>query len=189
MSGDTPESGSEEYLIVGRLVAPFGVKGWVKVRSYTEPEHNLFSYRPWYIGSATDRRQLEVVATQSHGKGVIVRLKGCQQREDAAALAGQDVFVRRSQLAILEGGEHYWRDLLGLKVLVRGPEQAQGGSVNLLLGKVAEFIETGANDVLVIKPVPGSVDKRERLVPFLAPYVLDVDSEAGEILLDWELDF
>ena len=161
-------------VILGRVVGLFGVRGWVKVHSYTEPREALLEYRGWLLGRDGDWQPVEVAEGRQHGKGIVVRLQGIEDRDAAAELLGSDIGIDRDALPEAEDGRYYWADLEGLTVVHRDGTE---------LGKVAYLMATGANDVLV---VDGPV---ERLIPFVPETViLDVDLAAGVIRVDWEWD-
>jgi 16S rRNA processing protein RimM len=151
------------------------VKGWVRIFSYTDPRDNIVHYQPWQLHCDGSWRVRQVAQGKRHGKGVIARLEGCEDRDQAAALIGCEIGVRRDQLPPTSPGEYYWGDLLGLDVVT-----AQNES----LGRVDHLLETGANDVLVV------VGERERLIPFVPGKVVTrVDLEAGVIQVDWDKEF
>lgn len=161
-------------VILGRIVGLFGVRGWVKVHSYTEPREALLDYRDWLLGREGTWQQVEPVEGRQHGKGIVVRLQGIEDRDAAAELLGSEIGVDRDTLPEPEEGRYYWADLEGMTV---------ENKVGTELGKVAYLMATGANDVLV---VDGPV---ERLIPFVPDTViLDVDLAAGVIRVDWEWD-
>ena len=165
------------WIIVGRIGAPYGVKGWVKVQSHTEIPSNILDYAPWYLRpeKAVDWREASIDEARVHGKGVVARFAGCDDRDTAALMRGQDIAVRRDQLPAADDGEYYWVDLVGLRVeTLAGVE----------LGHVDEMMATGANDVLVVK------GERQRLIPFVTGHIVkDVDLAAGVIRVDWEADY
>jgi 16S rRNA processing protein RimM len=161
-------------VILGRIVGLFGVKGWVKVHSYTEPRQALLDYRDWLLGREGAWRRFELVEGRQHGKGIVARLQGIEDRDAAAELLGSDIGVDRDTLPEAEEGHYYWADLEGLTVLHKDGTE---------LGTVAYLMATGANDVLV---VDGPV---ERLIPFVpGTVILDVDLADGVIRVDWEWD-
>ncbi|OUS09491.1 hypothetical protein A9Q90_03290 [Gammaproteobacteria bacterium 54_18_T64] len=174
---------TSDYAVVARITGPHGIKGWVKVHSYTQPAENVFSYQPWRVKVDGCWRELEADSFRAQGKGTIAHLRGIDDRNEAEALSGTEIFVPRKQFDALEGGEHYWYQLEGLKVysLVE--------NVRVLLGEVSGFLETGANDVLVVKGVSDSIDRKERLIPYVDQFLLEVDIAAGEILVDWDPEF
>jgi 16S rRNA processing protein RimM len=151
------------------------VKGWVRIFSYTDPRDNIVHYQPWYLRCEGTWQARRVAEGKRHGKGVIVRLEGCEDRDQAASLMDCEIGVRRDQLPPTESGEYYWNDLLGLDVVTVQNEP---------LGKVDHLLETGANDVLVVQ------GDRERLIPFVpGKVVMRVDLEAGVIQVDWDKEF
>jgi len=163
----------QRMLVLGRITGLYGVRGWVKVFSETEPRENILSYQPWLLGESGAPRRLEEGRRQ--GKGLVAKLEGCDDRDQAAALLGQVISVRRDQLPPAGSGELYWADLEGMMV-----ETLEG----LPLGRVAYLLATAANDVMVVE------GDRERLIPFLRDQVVrEVDLEIGRIRVDWEPDF
>ena len=170
------ESHSKDALLVmGRILAPYGVKGWVRVVTFTEAPENLLAYSPWHLMLNGRWQEAEVLHGREHGKGLVVQLAGCEDRDAAAVFSGTDIGVYRSQLPAPDADEYYWSDLVGLQVYT-----TQGA----LLGVVDHLIETGANDVLVIR------GEREHLVPFVREQVIrSIDLEAGVMRVDWDPDF
>ena len=166
-------SARKQYVALGYISAVHGVKGWVKVFSFTRPMEAILGYEPWLLGE--EKRPVEIVDGRKQGKGLVALLPGCDDRDQAARLVGQQVFVARDQLPPTEKGEYYWSDLEGLEVRTTD---------GVVLGRVAKLMETGANDVLVIR------GDGEHLVPFVqGQYVKRVDLEAGVIEVDWDPDF
>jgi 16S rRNA processing protein RimM len=164
-----------EFIEVGRISGLYGVRGWVKVYSHTEPRDNILEYSPWYLKIQGKWLPVEPVEGRLHGKGVVVRLDGCTDRDAAARLVGTDIAVHRDQLPETEEGEYYWNDLIGLRVVNTGGVE---------LGQVDNLLETGANDVLVVK------GDRERLIPYTpGEAVVKVDLEAGLLTVEWDPDF
>ena len=160
---------------MGEIAGPYGIKGWVRVVSYTEPLENLLDYRPWQLRQGDTWRAVEVVEARRHGKGLVVRLPNCDDRDSAARYSGTEIGIYRDQLPLPGDNEYYWDDLVGLQVVTLDGRE---------LGIVDHLIETGANDVLVIK------GEREHLVPFVPGQVIDaVDLAGGQIRVDWDPDF
>lgn len=167
--------------VVGRILGVHGVKGWVKVYSHTDPMDNLQQYQPWYLKSGAQWKQVQVIGFRPQGKGLIAQLEGITDREAAAAMVGQEIGVPADLLPQSGQGEYYWRDLIGLRV-----KHVDG----MDLGKVVRMLETGANDVVVVRGDSNSLDRRERLVPWLPDDVITVISlEDGEMTVDWDPDF
>lgn len=162
-------------IVVGRIAGLYGVRGWVKVYSHTEPRDNILNYTPWHLRLNGRWIARALVDGRSHGKGIVALLEGVADRDQAAQWLQCDVAVRRDQLPELDNGEYYWSELIGLKVVtVDGME----------LGHVDSLLETGANDVLVVK------GERERLIPYLPEQVVkQVDRRDRVITVDWDPDF
>lgn len=163
------------HVVVGRVLGPHGVRGWVKVLSYTEPRTNILDFASWKLRCEEGWRVFTLAEGQAHGGRVLARLDEIADRDAAAALAGSEIAVMRSDLPATAEGEYYWSDLEGMRVLdLEGRE----------LGRVAYLISTGANDVMVLR------GERERLVPFVQGTVVrQVDLTSGEIRVDWDAEF
>lgn len=161
-------------VLLGKIVGVFGVEGWVKVHSYTEPRDNLFRYRPWILVSAGGERTLDKPKGRAQGQGLVAKLPGIDDRDAAAALVGAEILVDRAQLPKAKEGEFYWSDLEGIEV------RLEDGTV---LGKVSHLFATGANDVVVVR------GDRERLLPYTGDVIRRVDLEAGVLVVDWDPEF
>jgi 16S rRNA processing protein RimM len=160
-------------VVVGRIAGVYGVRGWVKVVSETEPLEGILGYTPWLLGP--DAKSWTVREAKQHGKGFVVCLEGCDDRDQAAALVGQEIAVRRDQLPPPSADELYWIDLEGLTV-----ETTEG----VELGVIDHLFSTGVNDVIFVR------GDREHLIPFVWDDVVkDVDLEAARMLVDWDPSF
>ena len=162
--------------VMGKVVAAHGIRGWVKIQAYTEYLDSLLDYDTWYLGNDGQAwRPVEVLEADVHGKVVVARLQGVEDRTAAEKHKGLLVAVPRAELREEEEGEYYWSDLIGMKV----------DTVNgIHLGQVDSLLETGANDVLIVK------GERERAIPFLqGQTIMDVDLVAGMIVVDWDPEF
>ena len=165
----------DEPLILGEISGAHGVRGWVKVYSHTRPIADILGYSPWYLRRRVGWVERKVLAGRPQGKGMVVQLKGCNDRDQAAALRGVAIGVRPQQLARLDEDEYYWRDLIGLEVVTRDGQ---------LLGHIDHLMETGNNDVLVLR------GERERLLPYLpGTVILETDLKAGRMVVDWDPEF
>lgn len=167
---------------MGRIVAPFGIKGWVKIHVETAQIDSLSEYPFWWISSKDKNagwRQVKPAETRPHGEYLAARLEGVVERDAALALKGLEVAVQRADMPKPAQGEFYWTDLIGLKVVNRDRHG---------FGQVASLIATGANDVLVVQQDKDG-DKRETLIPFIAGVIDTVDLAAGEIVVDWGADY
>ena len=165
----------DTLVTVGRISGVYGVKGWLRIYSHTEPRDNILNYNPWQLRLADGWRSVELLDGRPQGKGVIAYLAGCDDRDQAARWVDTEIAVRRSQLPATQAGEYYWRDLIGLRVVTLDGEE---------LGTVDHLLETGAHDVLVVQ------GQRERLIPYvLGDVISTVDLAAGELRVDWDPEF
>lgn len=171
-----PTSDANEVLSAGKISGVFGIKGWVKVFSHTEPRDNILNYSPWLLQKNGSQRAFKVIKGQLHGGAVVAELEGVADRDAALALMGYEILIYKNQLPKPKPGEYYWNDLIGLSVV-----NLQGVS----LGKVDHLLETGANDVLVVTDQDG-----ERLIPFIQQqYVVNIDLAQGLMTVDWDAEF
>ncbi len=159
---------------MGRVAAPYGVRGWVKVHPYTEYLDSLLDYPVWRLGRQHTWQSYRLLDGRPHGRLLLAALEGVTHRDAAEGLRGMEIAVARAELPPPAEGEYYWDQLIGLTVI---------NTAGVTLGKVAGMLETGAHDVLRV------VAERERLIPFTAPIVLEVDVSGGCIRVDWEADY
>jgi 16S rRNA processing protein RimM len=159
---------------MGRIVGPFGVQGWLKVKSFTESPEALGEFSRWMVRTRAGWREMALEDFEVHSKGPVGKLEGCDGREGAEALRECDVAVIREELGDAEDGTYYQVDLVGLEVVNEEGEA---------LGKVEGLFETGDTSVLVVKGV------KETLIPFVPQYVKAVEREAGRITVDWKADY
>lgn len=166
----------ERFVVLGHVSGVYGVKGWLKIYSETEPVQNILKYDPWYIQQDDTWKAYKPLQGKKHGKGVIVLLEGFHDRDQAADLKACKIAVKRQQLpAVADKDEYYWTDLEGLRV-----ENLEG----FYLGEISHLFETGSNDVLVIN------GDKERLVPYIWEQVVkSVDLEKRLMVVDWDPDF
>lgn len=167
----------DELISVGEIAGVFGIKGWVKVYSHTDPRENILKYSPWIIKKGNELKEVKLINGKQQGKSVVACLEGVTDRNVAESYLGWDILIKKSQLPKSGNGDYYWADLVGLRV-----DTEQG----VCLGKVDHLIETGANDVLVVK---NDADE-ERLIPFLHEQVIkSIDLDGNLIIVDWDPDF
>jgi 16S rRNA processing protein RimM len=163
-------------LIIGRVNGVYGVKGWVKVFSYTEPLGNILSYNPWWVKQADQWVAMNVIDSQSPqgGKAIVAQLDCIKTREQARDLMGAEIAVMREQLPD-EKDSVYWTDLIGCEVRLANDQ---------VLGKITELIETGGHDVMRVKS-----SGQQYLIPFVeGVYVLNVDLINRVIQVEWQID-
>jgi 16S rRNA processing protein RimM len=160
---------------MGRILGPFGVKGWVKVKTFTAKPGALGEFERWLVHGREGWREVAVEEFEVHAKGPVAKIAGCEDREGAFALRGCDVAVPREALGEPEEGTLYWVDLVGLDVV------DEEGSP---LGRVEGLFESGETSVLVV-----AGDGRERMIPFVPAYVKEVDRRGGVIRVEWKPDY
>lgn len=182
------KSGTSEKVILGRIAGVYGVKGWLKIFSYTDPMESIVDYSPWYIRPENRKNapwtKVDVKAGKRHAKTVVAKLEHCNDRDQAQAFIGSEIAIELDQLEELsDSNEFYWHDLIGLRVInLQGME----------LGVVKKMMETGANDVLVVVSEIEGTEKEtiERLIPWtMHMAIIAVDLEQGIIEVDWDPDF
>jgi len=163
-------------VVMGRIVAPYGLKGWVRIEPYSAVPDSLRAYSSWWVGRNGEWRETKVAeSVLQHGASLVARFEGCIERDAALSLKGSEVAVKREALPQNSANEFYWADLVGLKV-VNLKEDA--------LGVVAGLFENGAHPVMRV--VAGET---ERLLPFIEQVVRQVDLAQGRICVEWELDW
>lgn len=179
---------SEKLQILGKVTGYYGVKGWVKLHSYTDPRENIVRYatlrmkrsRAGRVKSGETWQSIRLDAGKAHGKGVVAHFAGYDSREMAAELIGAELAVYRADFKPAEKNEYYWLDLINLKVV-----NLEG----VALGHVARLLETAANDVLVIRAAQkkGGIKKADEiLIPYVPElYIKKIDLDAGVITVDW----
>ena len=173
-------------VVIGRIGAVYGVKGWLKIQSYTENPEDIFSYSPWYLQTVAARQQSEqtvkIAEWRRHNKGLIALIDGVKDREGASRFTGMEVSISADELPAIAEDEFYWRDLIGMQV-----KNKQGYD----MGVVEQIMPTPANDVLVVKANSNDAfGKSERLIPFIqSENILNVDREQQLLQVDWPADF
>lgn len=164
---------SKSTMLLARVAGAYGIKGWVKVSSFTAPAEKVFDYSPWQLHGKGTVKTVAVLQGKPHGKGLIVQLDGINDRDQAESLRGLEIHIERDRMPEPEAGQYYWSDLEGLRV-----ENVTGKE----LGKVDQFLDTGSADVMVV-----SGDERY-LIPFIfGQTVISVDLAAGCIRVDWDV--
>jgi 16S rRNA processing protein RimM len=173
---DATRADPQRMILVGRLHGAFGVRGELKLESFTEPLAAIFRYQPWTLRDAHGReRELAGAHGRETTKGLVATFPDVADRDAAEALRGTELYAPRSALPSPRPGEYYWVDLEGLRVV-----NLEGAD----FGLVSHLFSTGANDVLVAR------GERERMIPFLEPdYIRAVDFDAGVVTVDWDAEF
>ena len=170
-------------MVAGKLTTVHGVRGWVKVHSYSAPESNVFDYQPWWMKFPDGWKRLEIDQHRPVAKGFIAHIRGVDDRDEARLYCQREFQVSSSLFPPAGDDEVYWHQLIGLGVISRfeGTESR--------LGVVDGMLETGANDVVVVKADGDSIDRCERLIPYVDNVVLKVDLEQGLLVVDWDPAF
>lgn len=171
-----------ETVVVGQLGAVYGVKGWIKVQSYTDDPEAIFEYSPWQIIKQGKTQAVQVEEWRRHNKGLIAKLAGVEDRDQAHVFTGAEIIIDAEQLPELPEDEFYWRDLIGMAVV---------NTDGYNMGVVDQIMATASNDVMVVKANSNDAFGRsERLIPFIqSQYVQEVDKENKRIVVDWPSDF
>jgi 16S rRNA processing protein RimM len=159
---------------MARISAPFGIQGWVKLKTFTEFPDGLADHDRWWIGSGENWEGYSLQEFAARPAATVAKLEGVDDRNGAEALRGLEVVVSRKALGDAGPEAIYWMDLVGLEVVSLSGEA---------LGKVGGLFETGETSVLVVN------GERERMIPFIPQYVKGVDREAKRITVDWEADY
>ena len=167
---------NSDLVIMGRVVAPYGVFGWLKIVPDTEEFDGLLEYKKWWIGKDNDWRELAVKEAKIHNDVLVVKLQGIDDRDTAVACKGKQIAVPRALLPKLENEEYYWSDLIGLSV--KNQQEVD-------FGFITDVFATGSNDVVVAK----SEDGIERLIPYIAQVILVVNMVEKTMLVDWDAEF
>ncbi len=171
-----------EKLVVGKLGASYGIRGWLKVFSYTEHAESIFDYAPWYINQKGKLVEVKLESWKRHNNGYVCKLEGLDVREDVQFYTNLEILIEPASLPQLSEEEFYWRELFGMQVFT---------TKGYHLGEVIDLLETGSNDVLVVKAnLKDAFGQKERLIPFLEEQVIKlIDRDAQRIEVDWDPGF
>jgi 16S rRNA processing protein RimM len=175
-------SSNQQPVVLGKLGASYGIKGWMKITTYTDSVEGIFDYSPWLIKEKGEWREAKVLQWRFQGKAVVAEIEGVTTREHAQELTNCEIGITPEQMGELPEDEFYWRDLIGCEVV---------NTNGYNMGKVQEIVETGSNDVLLVKAnAKDGFGKTERMIPFVTEqFIKQVDLTAKQILVDWEPDF
>lgn len=170
----------ENLAIIGKITGVYGIKGWVKIHSDTQPMENIFSYGDWQVCMNGQWTTVKVRSWRPHGKGIVAALDDCQDRTLAQKYCQCEVAVPKEVLPSGENGEFYYHQLEKLLVVTTD---------NVVLGRIDHMFNTGSNDVMVVKPCKESIDGRERWVPYADQYLQEISLEDGVVKVDWDPEF
>lgn len=168
------DSASDRIVVLGTIVGAFGVRGWVKVKSYTEPVDNILDYETWQLGVAGKWTPIKVEAGRVTDKGVLAKLEGMESPEEARLKVGLELGVWRSAMPAPAGGEYYLSDLEGIEAV-----SAEGE----VLGRVDHFRSTPGGTVVIVR------GEQEHWIPFVKERIVKVELDARRIVLDWSADW
>jgi 16S rRNA processing protein RimM len=168
------DSSADRWVVLGKIGSAFGVQGWVRITSYTDPPDNILDYDRWHLHRAGQWEAVEVEDGRVTAKGVQAKLVGIESPEEARLQVGVEIAVRRSELPPTAPGEYYWSDLEGLEALTPSGES---------LGRVDHFRSTPGGDIAVVRGA------REHWIPFVKDRIVKVDLEARRIVFDWGVDW
>lgn len=174
---------AEEIVVIGKITSAFGVKGGVKVFSYTQPRLNILNYNPWLLKIDGQWQSVKLKSGRQQGKTIAAYLDGVADRNQAEGLSGTEIGVYAGQLPEPSPDEFYWRELEGMRVI---------NTEGVDFGIVSHLIETGSNDVLVVKETAEQTngkERKERMVPFIADAIVEVSREERKITVEWDADF
>ena len=172
-------SQASDKVVIGKIGAPHGVKGWVKINTYTDTPEGIFDYQPWLLGDGTE---YQLDQWRPHGKVLVAKIEGIETRDDAERIKNLDISISAEQLPELDENEFYWRELTGMQVVT-----TQGYD----LGVVKDVFNTGANDIIQVRAnAKDAVGLTERLLPFVMDEVIQsVDKDGKVITVDWDPGF
>lgn len=176
----------EKKVLLGKITSVHGLRGWIKIYSWTQPKANIFGYGQWWLCFPDNRmKKVTVEQTRSSGNNLVARIKGCHDRDQARFYVNANILVDESMLPDLDVGEYYWHQLKGLTVFIVTNDNKLSN-----IGKIHHLVDTGANDVIVVRPTPQSIDERERWIPWLEEQtIIDVDLARREIQVNWDPEF
>lgn len=171
-----------EKLTLGKVGAVYGIKGWLKIHTFTDNPEAIFDYAPWSLKLGDNIQSANVTDWRKHNNGLIAKVAGIEDRDQAQSLVGYEIQVSPEDLPDLPDGDFYWKDLMGMQVITtKGYD----------LGVVSDLMETGANDVLVVKANRNDgFGKKERLIPYILDQVIvSVSQTEKQIEVDWDPGF
>lgn len=164
----------DSKVVIGVIGAPFGVEGWVKINSFTNPQDNCLDYQPWVVKQRDQWVNIPVIATKVQGQTILAKFEGYPDRESVRMLTNAELAVPREIFPPTAENEYYWNDLIGMTVV----NQDQ-----VTLGQVERIFSTGANDVIVV------MGTKKHLLPYIAQVVKQVDEQARVITVEWDPNF
>ncbi len=163
----------DKKIIIGRLAGAYGIKGWSHLISFTDPQENILHYSNWQIQKNNIWQSVSREAEKKHGNGFVVKLTGCDDRDQALLLKNTEIAIDSADLPKAPDNQYYWDDLIGFTVIDLSRKS---------LGTIDYLFATGANDVIAV-----SLDKKQHFIPYLKEVVKSVDVNNKIITVDWEI--
>lgn len=175
-------SNASDTIVVGKIGASYGIKGWLRITSYTEVLEGIFEFSPWLLNINGENKTFHVEHWKRHNKGVVAKLQGVDDRDQAELIKNVEISIHEEQLPELDENDFYWRDLIGMQVVTEKGYD---------LGTVEQMFETGANDVMLVKAnLKDAFGAKQRMIPYLLDQVVkQVNKEAKSITVDWDPGF
>ena len=165
---------NDKTINIGKVIGLHGVKGWLKILSFSSPPENIFNYKSLIISNKYINQIFHIEDSRKQGKKILIKLDNIDDRTSAESLKESDIYIQRSDLPQLSEDTYYWEDLLGFNVFNQN---------NIKIGNVDSFIETGSNDVLIVK----TRKNKNILIPFIMNKSIKVvNIESHYITVDWE---
>ncbi len=168
-------STDSKRVIIGCLGAVHGVRGWLKIHSYTDPITNILEYPNWQIQHKNQWRPLDVEDSKINNNTILIKIRDINDRDIAKTYTNDLIAINREALPEPGENEYYWSDLIGLNVT---------NTAGIMLGKIVEMRDTGANDIIIIQG-----EKRRHLVPYLNHVIQSIDLDKQQMIVDWDDDF
>ncbi len=163
-----------QLITLGKIGKTYGIKGWFKVISFTNPAENILNYPTWTLKHPRSTEVVAIEASRPHAGGFIAKIKGCETPEEARLYTNAEIQIPKEELPELAPDEHYWHDLIGIEVYDLN---------NKKLGVIDEVMATGANDVLRLK------GESECLIPYIPQVIQTIDLENKRLIVDWDPNF
>lgn len=172
----------QSFLVIGQFGRPYGIQGWIKLFSFTEISESIFKYKPWCIKQSNLFKLIKIKNWKKNNKVIIVKVDGINNRIQAEIIKNKKIFIDSNNLTKLESGSYYWKDIIRCTVI---------NTDNYILGTVKEILETGSNDVLVIRSNINDIFKiKERLIPWLETKIIkNIDIYKKIIKVEWDPSF
>ncbi|MBM87466.1 MAG: ribosome maturation factor RimM [Gammaproteobacteria bacterium] len=168
-------------VILGQVGKVHGIKGWLRLNSFTTPPDKILAYARLLGAIEGELQVLEIDQYRRQGETLVVHFKGFDNPETSRSIVGKELSIYAEDLPALDKGSFYWHELEGMEVL---------NEAGQTFGVIDHLLETGANDVLVVLPIDGSIDDRERLIPYIKGSVIkNIDTEKRRVLVNWEAGY